>query len=184
MGGHEAPFDVSPNNTDAPNGLLAWIKSNQQAGRNLYHHVAVGKVRESKLKKTDVLEVRALWVDCDPDPRRYEKSRSEILQRLREYHIRPSAIVDSGNGYQAYWFLNKPFVIDGNPARIAEFESYTRQIYHDFLGNGGDGCWSIDHLMRLPGTENLETHKKLAKGYPPGNRPAFILEWNEGTTDV
>ncbi|MBX9845208.1 MAG: RepB family DNA primase [Xanthobacteraceae bacterium] len=172
-------FDVGPHNVDGPKGLFDWIGFKQQDSRNIYLHVAVGNTKKAKLKKSDVKEVRALWVDCDPDPQRYEDSRAEILDRMHDYHLKPSCIVDSGNGYQAYWFLDEPFVVDGDEDRISEFERYTRQLYYDFEATGGDGCWSIEHLMRLPGTINIETQKKVAKGYPRGNRDARIVEWNE-----
>ena len=36
--------------------------------------------------------------------------------------------------------------------------------------------------MRLPGTTNFMTDKKLAKGYPPGDRPACIVDWHPERT--
>src|SRR5712692_9568926 len=68
--------------------------------------------------------------------------------------------------------------------RLAELERRNRAISESLnkrlegTGLKADTCHSADHLLRLAGTTNFVTKKKLAKGYPPGNRPARIVAWN------
>lgn len=95
-------------------------------------------------KKEDFLGARTLWVDLDSTP---ERTKDQIVTELRNFAPLPSAIVDSGHGIHAYWFLHK-LVTD------------QKAIEHRnlWLANqlGGDHCHSIDHLLRVPGTMNFK----------------------------
>lgn len=167
----------APTNVAYENILAEWIAQQGKRGHGCYYHVARG-ARKNKLSKSDVTDVRAVWVDCDPEGgKNYEKSRAAILERLQKYRPSPTCIVDSGNGYQALWLLTDAFRVDGNAAQIEIFESVTRRLHQYFQSIGGDSCWSIDHLLRLPGSINFLTQKKLDKGYPPGKRIASIVHW-------
>ncbi len=93
-----------------------------------------------------------------------------------------SCIVDFGNGFQAYKFI-EPYRINGE-AGIAELRRRNLAISQSLnkklegTETGADSCHSADHLMRLPGTINFLTAKKLKKGYPPGERTARIIDWH------
>ena len=174
-------YQVGPNNaTDHENGLRGWIGAAEAGKLNCYLHVAIARpnaVGKSKLSKEDVLGSRAVWVDIDPDPARFEGSRADILAAMRAEQPSFSCIIDSGNGFQGYKFI-EPFRIDGDPARITELESRNLAISESIserLKSTGvkiDTCHSADHLMRLPETTNFLTEKKRGKGYPEGNRRA------------
>jgi hypothetical protein len=178
-------YDVGPGKLDGEKGLSAWIKSKQERPKekggpcNLYLHVAAGPDR-TRLRKIDVIGMRALFVDLDPvgEDGRYDPAMREAIipQRIRDYARPPSVVVDSGNGFQCYWLLDEPYPITGDPLRFSEFERYTRQLCIDF--ETPDSCFTVDHLLALPGTIKLATEKKLGKGYPPGDRPARIVEWH------
>jgi hypothetical protein len=91
--------------------LADWLRIN--SGRlNCYLYPAMwspGISITKKFSKTDMVASNVLWVDCDPEGGdRFESSRNEILTRLRDHSPGPSCIVDTGNGYQAYWFLKNP----------------------------------------------------------------------------
>jgi hypothetical protein len=93
-----------------------------------------------------------------------------------------SCIVDSGNGYQAYKFI-APFTVN-NADDVAKVEAANRAINESLnarlieVGVKADSCWSIDHLMRAPGTTNFMTAKKREKGYPEGDRPSRVVAWH------
>ena len=95
-------------------------------------------------KKEDFLGARTLWVDLDSTP---ERSKDQIVIELHNFSPPPSAIIDSGHGIHAYWFLH-------------ELVTDQRAIEHRnlWLANqlGGDHCYSIDHLLRVPGTANFK----------------------------
>jgi Primase C terminal 2 (PriCT-2) len=180
-------YHVGPNNAaDHENGLYGWIRAAEAAKFNCYLHVAVAKpgaAGKSKLSKEDVLGSRAVWIDIDPDPARFEGSRADILAAMRAEEPGFSCIVDSGNGYQGYKFI-EPYLIGGDPAHITEFESrnlaISQSLNNRLCGSGviADKCHTADHLMRLPGTTNFLTEKKRSHGYPQGDRPARIVDWH------
>jgi hypothetical protein len=115
-----------------------------------------------KASKEDVEELNFLHVDCDPEKGAdLERSREEILARLQAFVPPPSAIVDSGGGYQGFWRLDEPLYVGGNLARAEEVEAYNQQLE---LVLRGDHCFNIDRVMRLPGTWNLPDEKKKAAG--------------------
>jgi P4 family phage/plasmid primase-like protien len=177
-------YQVGPANADDDeNGLLGWIAAAEAGRHSCYLHAAVGPDEKPKLSETDVVGSRAVWVDIDPDPEQFSDSRAAILAAMQAELPPFSCIVDSGNGYQGYKFI-EPYRVSGEPARIAELKRRNYAICltltERLAGTGAkiDSCHSVDHLMRLPGTINFLTQKKIAKGYPPGDRPARIVEWN------
>lgn len=144
--------------------MTAWIDA-RQGRQNLYFTVnrTFGPV-ESKPRKVEMSEAVALHVDVDPrpgEPLAAERERAERV--LREYDPAPSVIVDSGGGYQAFWLLEAPFVLMGEPdedARHLPVEDRNRNIE---VAMQADECHNIDRLMRLPGTVNLPSAKKRKK---------------------
>jgi len=156
-----------------PEALQQWLADN--SGKlNCYLYPAcikLGAGLKHKYPKEDIEATHALWVDIDPEGgERFWPSRDERLAALRAYALPPSCIVDSGNGFQAYWFLKEP---------ASEQEQVERRNKHLADVLNGDRCHSIDHLMRLPDAVNVLTTKKLEeKQYAPGNRTARIVDWN------
>lgn len=140
----------------------AWLE--KLSGRqNLYFMVnpTRGKV-DKKAKKEDVEELAFLHVDVDP--RKGEDLKSEqarAIKVLEGFSPSPSAIIFSGGGYQAFWRLEEPVYIGGDANRIAESEAYNRQME---IVLGGDHCWNIDRIMRIPGTINIPDEKKRKRG--------------------
>jgi P4 family phage/plasmid primase-like protien len=188
-------YHVGPHNADDhENGIEGWLEAAEAGKHNCYLHVAVGPDGKAKLLKSDVTESRAAWVDVDPDPVRFEESRGDILAAMRREDPPFSCIVDSGNGYQAYKFI-ETYRINGKSDAVAELESRNLAICQslrqglrsadvtvatsdDSPGVKIDKCHSADHLMRLPDAVNFLTEKKRKKGYPPGDRRARIVDWH------
>src|SRR4051812_10225982 len=86
--------------------MQCWI--DQRHGRyNLYFHVNVVKGSlAKKADKSEIIQCCALHVDIDlPGKKPREIERQEALKRLRECTPKPSIIINSGNGFQAYWLL-------------------------------------------------------------------------------
>jgi hypothetical protein len=117
---------------------------------------------DSKASKEDVEELAFLHVDVDP--RKGEdltKERLRALRVLEDFSPSPSCIIDSGGGYQGWWRLEDPLFVGGDPNRIADGEAYNRQLE---IVLGGDHCWNIDRILRLPGTINIPDEKKRKRG--------------------
>jgi hypothetical protein len=169
-----------------PDGALDWVSDAEARKNNCYIHAAIAKesaAGKARLAKADVGASHCAWTDVDPDPQRYEETRAAILAAMRAEQPPFSCIVDSGNGFQAYKFYDAEFTIAGE-ADIAKQEAVNRAINESLNAKlasvdvKADSCHSVDHLMRAPGTTNFMTAKKREKGYPEGDRPARIVDWN------
>jgi hypothetical protein len=138
----------------------------QEATANIYYQInsTVKRVRR-KAKKQDIAKVDFLHVDVDPNgDHPLEEEQERILNLLKDPPDpvpKPSLIVFSGGGYQALWKLEVPVVIDGDQAKIVEVESRNRWLADQL---GGDHCFNVDRLLRLPGTLNFPNEKKKAQG--------------------
>lgn len=155
--------------------LRAFLAAHEQ--RNIYYDVNVRRPDvnpNKKAYKKDIASVPFLHVDVDPrvgEPLAEERERIRgILQNPPAGFPPPSAIVFSGGGYNALWRLEEPLVIDGDDeatrtthAENAERYNRTFQIAYD----GGDHCFNIDRILRLPGTVNWPDAKKRGKGRVP-----------------
>jgi hypothetical protein len=85
-------------------------------------------------EKEDVLGTRALWVDVDDE-------------QLPKTTLPPSMTVWSGHGWHLYWRL-ETFITD-----LALIEELNQILMRD-CGPGGDSCWNVNRVLRVPGTEN------------------------------
>lgn len=133
--------------------IAAWITEHNLNGGNIYWQVnpAVDAARNNKARKQDIIGVVMLHVDVD-DP------SNVALERLKAFEPRPSVILFSGGGYQAFWLLNEPL------ADIPKAEALNRQIASKL---GGDNCHNADRIMRVPGTINWPNAKKQKAGRKP-----------------
>jgi predicted P-loop ATPase len=130
--------------------MWKWIE-NKEGSANVYFHVniLVPSANNTKASKDDIVLGRALHVDID-DPRG--------IERLRNFSIPPTAIIDSGNGAHGYWLLTEP------TSDLDKLEAACRWLEHEL---GGDHCHNRDRIMRLPGTMNLPSAKKVKMGRVP-----------------
>ena len=80
--------------------LQSFVEKHNTAGANIYF--AVNEIDKAawnkKATKKHVTGVTALQVDLDD-------LSDEALQRLVKFEPKPSIILCSGGGYQAFWFL-------------------------------------------------------------------------------
>lgn len=149
--------------------VLAWLEEHGKTC-NLYFTANPVRGRLSqKAEKTEILEVRRLHVDVDP--RAGEDFASE-QRRIRELLTsglpanipRPTWIIASGGGYQAFWELEQPISLDGTIESADEAALYNKSLE---LALGGDHCHNVDRVMRLPGTVNWPNEKKRKAGRKP-----------------
>lgn len=151
-----------------------WIESHQGI-KNIYfmvnpptHHLM------SKAKKSDVKEMA--WLHVDVDPRvgeELEKERVRCRALLENFSIPPTLIIDSGGGFQGFWNLDNPIDINGDEGKCEEYEAYNQQLE---LLLGGDHCFNLDRIMRLPGTLNIPSEKKRKKGRTIALAEAVVWE--------
>lgn len=156
--------------------MESWIREFNGA-RNLYFTInkTVGEFN-SKPKKENIVEITAFQADLDPRiGEDFQSERIRILKRLQEFKPHPSIITDSGGGFQAFWLLEEPIILDGTESKAVEFEAYSIQLE---LLLGADSCHNCDRIFRLPGTINLPNEIKKKKGRSPAL--SSVIEW-QGT---
>lgn len=143
--------------------------------RNLYFSVNRPKheIESGKAKKEDIGWLVALHVDVDPEKveglgadeaaLHYQAENARIKAKLDAYSPPPSVVIFSGGGYQAFWLLATPVELE-SADDIKRLEAYNRRFEKDL---GGDHCFNVDRIMRLPGTVNIPDAKKRAAGRVP-----------------
>lgn len=173
-GGRTATATFDPGSEQACREWLA----KRNGIENLYFMVnAPTQHLTSKAKKEQVLAFEFFHVDLDPakppkeaegDPAAMDawntQERARLLETLQGWRYIPSAIIDSGGGYQAFWRLDEPILVNGQIGAIEEAEAYNIQLSTEL---GGDNCHNADRIMRLPGTINLPGESKRKKGRRP-----------------
>lgn len=160
-----------------PDRLRAWL-GKWNGERNLYwtpNTVRATADPNNKPSEADIEQLDMLHVDIDPEPGGdWTDERQRIFRLLDAFDPPPSAIVDSGNGYQAFWRLipEDRLFLGGHPDAIAEAKLYNIELRNRL---GGDRCQSLDHLMRLPGTLNIPNPDKRKAGRI--ERTASVVRW-------
>lgn len=172
----------------------AWIEDrNGVKGYNIYFTLNRTNYTDKKPAERDMTHMAFCHVDIDPaGTGDIADERSEIYGKLTSALPSdvptPSIIVDSGNGYQAFWRLTDPVKtgVDmlGDDAglnaeildRIDDLKRYNIWLEEIF---SADACHNLDRLCRLPGTINWPNKTKLAKGRVPVL--AKLIESNDKT---
>lgn len=126
----------------------------------------------SKSTKEHILSMDWLWVDMDPRPgeKDLDAERERALRLLNEFELKPTCVIGSGTGIQAFWKLetDEELIINGDVRKATELEAYNIQLENLF---GSDHCHNCDRIMRLPGTLNFQNKAKVKKY---GARPPVI----------
>lgn len=147
-----------------------------------------------KGEKGDVTRIRGLHVDVDarppvggwpksePTPERlaelsaYTAAERDRIHRLAVEGVgwpadlpRPTAIVDSGGGFQCFWRL-----AEGVAPEVAE--GLNRMIAG--LLDGDKPTVDVSRLMRLPGTVNLPSEKKRWRGRVEAPTRLVWADWS------
>lgn len=121
----------------------------EKSGYNVYFGACPRNKREGS--KGAIKNIHALWADMDGKD--FKGGKEEALKRLNDFPLRPTAIVDSGHGYHAYWILKEDEVIN-NPEDIVRIESYLKRLA---VILGADiQATEIARVLRLPGTYNIK----------------------------
>jgi len=136
-----------------------------QNGYGLYFGVCLRSKKEGN--KDSVKQVRSLWADIDWKD--YSGGQEEALRRLKEFPLKPTAIVCSGHGYQSYWCLREPEATS-NPDDVVRVEGFLKRLA---IVLGADrNAAEIARVLRLPGTYNLKDPSKPV--------PVTIFQLEEG----
>ena len=143
---------------------------------HVYHalHPLRSKPASGRGKKSDVLGAAFFAADIDAkdfidDPAERERAnkqkdhyrwdsellataKSRALTSIREFPLAPSAIVDSGHGFYAYYQLSEFWCFSG-PADVQRYEALNRRL-HEALR--GDSTYDVTRVLRVVGTLNIK----------------------------
>jgi putative DNA primase/helicase len=130
-----------------------------------HHYFGVSTRKDScSGKKENLKSLVCCHADVDFGPDRSHKNRENALAAIESFHIPPSAVVDTGNGFHCYWFLNEPLAVDGNLIRV---EAVNKGIGKALKG---DPVGDASRILRIPGTWNVKD---------PANPKPVKLVWCE-----
>lgn len=137
--------------------------------RNLYFLInEPSRILDTKPSKSDINQAGWLHVDIDSNASDFEKLELEkqamlasLTDRLPKGIPPPTVIIGSGNGYWGLWKLEEPVLIEGVENRWEDFELYNKRLESVF---GGDHCFNVDRIARLPFTINIPNPQKRKKG--------------------
>ncbi len=149
---------------DERDRFLSWVGAAARSC-NLYFHVAEPlRPMQKKMERTDCARVWWLHVDVDPvKGKPIDEERNRILATLRDPPglPPPTCITFSGGGYQAYWKLHEPIIVDGDETKADDAALFNFAIEQAI---GGDSCSDVSRIMRLPGTVNVPNERKKKNG--------------------
>lgn len=125
--------------------------------------------RGSRGKEDGVIALPGLWADIDirgPAHKSSElpKTEAEALSLIEAAGLKPSIVVRSGFGLQAYWLFREPFLIETEDERQM-LKSLSRRFQQMLRLSARLRGWTIDptadlcRVLRVPGTFN---HKLAA----------------------
>lgn len=135
----------------------------------------VSRPLKKKPERTDIEWLDQLHVDLDPrkwskevgvDEATYlaeeqERIRIALTEKLPPGVPKPTYVVFSGGGYQAFWKLKEPLKLGCSLEAAEDAKLWNIQLERLF---NADHCHNIDRIMRLPGTWNIPNEQKRKKG--------------------
>lgn len=140
------------NTHEGTNFSPEFIKQKNDEGYNCYffpNHPSKDVYAEGAValagKHIDVFNY--VFVDMDLKDKKYE-TKEEFLQKLSEFPLKPSMVVNSGNGIHAYWSvsdLTRDVYVYMQLALLKYFKT-------------DESVFTVLQLMRLPGTMNTKRH--------------------------
>jgi hypothetical protein len=155
------------------------VASSNRKGEQIYFGVNAPTERIfKKATKDEIGAARFAHVEIDPDAFMeakggYDAARvylhESVAEELASSPTPPTVIWSSGNGISALWRLSEA-------TDHATLELLNRRLIARW--GGDEGTYNVDRILRLVGTVNHPTKKKIAKGYPKVARLATVLHAN------
>jgi len=132
---------------------IPWEKLKKLNRKKYNIYFATCTRKEKSGKKKSVKKIPGLW--CDVDAKHFS-NKEEAFEHIRctiaNNNIKPTFIIDSGNGYHLYFLFKKPEILESSDD-IPRLEGYVKGVSELF---GGDYTHDISRVMRLPGFYNMK----------------------------
>ena len=141
----------------------------ENAGRDAYIGCALSPQDfgpRRRCKAEDALGITALWADVDFADSVHRKpnlppDEDAALELLRDMPLRPSVIVHTGHGLQAWWVFHEAWVFE-SPEERREAAELVRRWQALLQNKAAARGWTVDathdlaRVLRLPGTTNTK----------------------------
>jgi len=114
---------------------------------DVFHGINTRKPGAKSGKKEDIYEIVCVAADVD-----FKTTPQEVFECiLTEFPLKPTFIIDSGNGRHLYWFFRTPILVNGDPNTVDLIEGIGRSLAKVFHG---DHIQNVDRVLRSPGRRN------------------------------
>jgi len=121
----------------------------------------------ARCTQKDIAGIPALWIDIDISDAVHKKSNlptntKEAMKLFEWLPHRPTILVHSGHGLQAWWVFNEPWVFDSDGER-EEAKSLAKRFTYGFKLQAAKYNWDVDsvhnldRVLRVPGTMNCKS---------------------------
>ena len=109
--------------------------------------------RDSKNGTSEAVKcVTCIWADCDW--KNFEGGRAGAIKQIHSFPLRPTVVVESGNGFHLYWLLKEPEESED----LEGFRLIVKGV-QEILGS--DAVSDLPRILRIPGTLNYKDPKKI-----------------------
>ena len=139
----------------------------QHQGEDLYVGCCLSPAEIGRYRRCPASRVAAtcgLWADVDIASEVHRKQglppdRETALVILKKVPFKPTLLVDSGHGLQAWWLLKEPWTFESTEerGRFAElsrdWQRYLGGLFHSH-GFALDSTGDLARILRIPGTLN------------------------------
>jgi predicted P-loop ATPase len=153
-----------------PEDMRNHLDSFDEPGRGMYIGAVTRRPNATQGRRQDCCEMVALWVDIDVY--NIDLTKEDAVAALKNAPYRPSIVIDSGGGIQAWWALNEAMNLVGTE-RDQEIVATLKQLGGVFCGDLK--VCDIARVMRLPGTINAKHGEE---------RVAVIVEQSGATYEL
>ena len=161
-----------------PEKRMKWFQTPTEAGAyaeklrtNVYFSVGVCGYNppKSKHSEADVIGLTCFHVDVDvKNPEIHQKenlpeTKEEALELIESGipESPPSIVIDTGNGLQAFWVFNEPWIFETDEEKVEAKQMAKR--FHRTIGYAArakgwtvDATHNLDRVMRVCGTKNYK----------------------------
>lgn len=127
--------------------VKSWADSHNQK-RHCYFSLCPRKTSTGREIK-DVAGLSILWADLDA----HGKPKEDAWALVQALNPPPSAVVDSGGGYHAYWFLDTFYPTPDDETRD-DANGIVRGLA--FHMHGDPAATDLARIFRIPGTDNIK----------------------------
>lgn len=115
----------------------------------------------------DIAGIPALWIDIDIKDAVHKKPNlpgnvKEATKLFEWLELKPTMIVHSGHGLQAWWVFNEPWIFDSDSER-QDAQNLAKRFVYGFKLHAAKYNWDVDsvhnldRVLRVPGTINCKS---------------------------